>query len=101
VHTAPPVARELEHPRPERGQDAPVGGDGRLGGVELVEIRLHRCEWLVIAAGLLSIDELRVAHTEAEEEASGELRIEVGDAVRDVLRRVQPEVEDPRRHRDA
>jgi hypothetical protein len=90
------IARELEHPRPERGEHAALRRHGGLGGVELVEVLAHRGQGPRIALA----DHRPVAGAEPEHEATRMVVVKRRAAARHVLGQVHPDVQDPGRHRD-
>lgn len=90
------VARELEHPRAERGEHAAPRAHRRVGGVERVEELAHLRQRPRVALA----DDRPVARAEAEDEAARVVAVQRGAAARDVLRLVHPDVEDAGRHGD-
>ncbi len=60
---------ELEHLRTERGEHARVDGERVGRAVEPVEELDHLREGLAVTTGIPVVDERRVAHTQAQQEA--------------------------------
>jgi hypothetical protein len=93
VGAARALGGEVEHPRPERGGHPALARDGLRCGVEAVEERAHRGQRGAVLGGRLA-----VADSDAEQEASREVALELRVLVGDVGRLVLPDVEDGGRH---
>jgi hypothetical protein len=75
------IAREVEHPRSERGEHAAIRRHGGLGGVELVEVLAHRGQ----RSGIALADHRPVAGAEPEHEATRVVVVKRRAAARHVL----------------
>ena len=87
--------RQLEHPGPEGGQHAALGGHRRGQGVEGIEVGDH----LRVRARVVG-HRRAVAGADAEEEAPAEGFLQGGDGRPDVLGRPRPDADDAAGYRD-
>ena len=99
VRAGAAVAGEVQHLRTERSEHTVLDRQGRRCCVEAVEVLAHPGQRLGVLTRADPLDERGVADTDADEQPPAVAIGQLGTALRRLGRLVEPQVEDPCRHR--